>query len=97
MVSKGHKNTETEVVMLAKIHSELREKARIENNLIISGLVEGSTTTNPNDNTTTVSSDTEEKIVNGLLDKLHVDKSKIKKRIRLKEEFNPMTTNRTCC
>lgn len=78
MVSNKRK-TETDVVLLAKVHSELREKSRIERNIVISGLPES----------TGKDEDEIEKnetaVVEQLLEDLKISKEKVKRRARLRK------------
>lgn len=80
LVKENNKKTEADVVLLAKVHSELKEKSRIERNIVISGLQE-STGNNDEEKETN-----EANLIDELLSELKVDKSKVKRKARLRKK-----------
>jgi hypothetical protein len=66
------KQSETEVVLLAKVKSELQSQSKIEKNVIVSGLPAGST-------------EEDESQVNELLAVLGIEKEKVKRKTRLRK------------
>ena len=79
LVSKNVKKTETEIVLLAKVRTELKEQARIERNIVISGLPESTGEDN------TEIEQNEKLLVEELINELKIAPSKVKRHIRLKK------------
>ncbi|RNA14564.1 RNA-directed DNA polymerase from mobile element jockey [Brachionus plicatilis] len=79
LVASFGKKSETDLVLLAKVHSELKEKSRIERNIIISGLDEcvGSSDAEKELN--------EKAIVDEVLVELKISNDKVKRRTRLRK------------
>ncbi|CAF1072430.1 unnamed protein product [Brachionus calyciflorus] len=78
MLTKNAKKSDAEIFILSKVHAELKEKSKIENNIIVSGFEEPSDAEG--------SLDQEEEIVDDLLVSLKVEKNKVKRFTRLRRK-----------
>ena len=80
MVTNNSKKSDAEIFIMSKVHAELKEKSKIENNVIVSGLDEPSSSDNEN------IAEKDEEIVDDLLESLNVSKNKVKRFTRLRKK-----------
>ena len=82
------KKSEAEIFILSKVHAELKEKSKIENNIIISGLEE------PDADSSENATEKEKEIVEDLLIKLDVNKNKVKRFTKLRRKNGKSEKNK---
>ncbi|CAF0708880.1 unnamed protein product [Brachionus calyciflorus] len=88
MVANNPKKTEAEIFILTRVHAELKEKSKIENNLIVSGLEE------PDVQSDVDPAEQEKIIVENLFKELEVNGDKVKRFTRLRRKGGKKDENK---